>query len=301
MRNFRAKVKRDRYVGLIALPGFLYLLIFNCVPMAGIIVAFQNFSFRKSIFQNKWVGLKWFTKFFHSIYFTRVVRNTLVLNALVLFSGMLFSILLALFLNEFKNQRLKKFCQSATYFPHFVSVVVLVGIMTRMFDTTTGVVNTAIAALGGSKVDFFNSNVWIRPLYVASSVWSGAGWGSIIYMGAITAVDPTLYEAAMIDGCDRFKQMLHITLPSVKPVIITVLIMNIGKMMNLGATKVLLMYNAATYETMDVISTFVYRTGITQGEYGYATAIGLFNSVVNILLLVTANYISKKTTEVGVF
>lgn len=301
MRNILKKLNRDKYIGLLALPGFLYLFIFQVLPMAGIVISFMKFNLKKSIFANEWIGAVWFYRFFTSVYFTRVVKNTLVLNFFNMGLTMLTSIFLALLLNEFSRPRIKKLVQSATYFPYFISSVVIVGIISRMFDTQTGVINHFIQNLGGERIDFFNSNVWIRPLYIASNIWSGAGWGSIIYMGAITAVDPTLYEAAKIDGCDRLRQMRHITFPAIKPVIVTVLIMNIGKIMNIGQTRILLMYNATTYETMDVISTYVYRTGIANGEYGYSTAVGLFNSVVNIILLLIANFISKKTAEVGLF
>lgn len=286
---------------ILTLPGFLYLLIFHYLPLAGIIVSFQKFSFKSGIAGSDWLGLQWFNKFFNSLYFGRTIRNTLILSGLNLAATTLLSILLALLVNNVGNLHYKKLCQSATYFPHFISSVVLVGILQRMFDQTTGVVNVLISNLGGDKIDFFNSNTWIRPLYVFSYIWSGVGWNSIIYIGAISAVDPSLYEAAMIDGCDRLHQIKHIVLPAIKPVIITVFILNIGKMMNVSATRILLMYQPSTYETMDVISTYVYRTGIESGDYSYGTAIDLFNSLVNIILLASANFISKKTAEVGIF
>lgn len=299
-KSFRKRLYDDRYMLLLTLPGFIYLLLFKYLPMASIVVAFQKYSFKSGVAGSDWLGVYWFERFFGSVYFTRTIRNTLILSSLNLLATTLLSIVLALLVNNIGNVSYKKLCQSATYFPHFISSVVLVGILQRLFDQTTGVVNIIIDNLGGEKIDFFNSNVWIRPLYVFSYVWSGVGWNSIIYIGAISAVDPSLYEAAVIDGCDRLRQIRHIVLPAIKPVIITVFILNMGSLLSVSATRILLMYQPSTYETMDVISTYVYRTGIESGDYSYGTAVDLFNSIVNIMLLLTANFISKKTAEVGI-
>ena len=300
-KSFKKRLYEDRYMLLLTLPGFVYLLIFRYLPMASIIVAFQKYSFKTGVIGSDWLGFYWFERFFNSVYFSRTIRNTLILSSLNLIATTVLSIILALLVNNVENIRYKKLCQSATYFPHFISSVVLVGILQRLFDQTTGVVNIMIENFGGEKIDFFNSNVWMRPIYVFSYVWSGVGWNSIIYIGAISAVDPSLYEAATIDGCDRLKQIRYIVLPAIKPVIITVLILNTGSLLSVSATRIMLMYQPSTYETMDVISTYVYRTGIESGDYSYGSAVDLFNSIINIILLMTANFISKKSAEVGIF
>lgn len=301
MKRKFEKIWNDRYAALIALPGFLYLLIFSYIPMAGVVTAFQNFSFRKPFLGNEWVGFKWFRKFFTGIYFGRTVTNTLIISVEGLIIGVVTATLFALLLNEIRDGKFKRITQSISYFPHFISTVVIVGLMGRLLDKDSGMINLLIARLGGTKIDFFNKASWFRTLYHGSGLWQGLGWSTIIYLGAITAIDPTLYEAATIDGASRFQCMRHITLPGIKPVVMTVVLMNIGSILNVGATKILLMYTPTTYVTADVISTYVYREGLGKAQYGYGAAIGLFNSIVNITLLLIANAASKRLTEVGLF
>lgn len=301
MKRKFEKIWNDRYAALIALPGFLYLLIFSYIPMAGVVTAFQNFSFRKPFLGNEWVGFKWFRKFFNGIYFGRTVTNTLIISVEGLIIGVVTATLFALLLNEIRDGKFKRITQSISYFPHFISTVVIVGLMGRLLDKDSGLINLLIARLGGTKIDFFNKARWFRTLYHGSGLWQGLGWSTIIYLGAITAIDPTLYEAATIDGASRFQCMRHITLPGIKPVVMTVVLMNIGSILNVGATKILLMYTPTTYVTADVISTYVYREGLGKAQYGYGAAIGLFNSIVNITLLLIANAASKRLTDVGLF
>lgn len=301
MKRKFEKIWNDRYAALIALPGFLYLLIFSYIPMAGVVTAFQNFSFRKPFLGNEWVAFKWFRKFFNGIYFGRTVTNTLIISVEGLIIGVVTATLFALLLNEIRDGKFKRITQSISYFPHFISTVVIVGLMGRLLDKDSGLINLLIARLGGTKIDFFNKARWFRTLYHGSGLWQGLGWSTIIYLGAITAIDPTLYEAATIDGASRFQCMRHITLPGIKPVVMTVVLMNIGSILNVGATKILLMYTPTTYVTADVISTYVYREGLGKAQYGYGAAIGLFNSIVNITLLLIANAASKRLTEVGLF
>ena len=301
MKRKFEKIWNDRYAALIALPGFLYLLIFSYIPMAGVVTAFQNFSFRKPFLGNEWVGFKWFRKFFNGIYFGRTVTNTLIISVEGLIIGVVTATLFALLLNEIRDGKFKRITQSISYFPHFISTVVIVGLMGRLLDKDSGLINLLIARLGGTKIDFFNKARWFRTLYHGSGLWQGLGWSTIIYLGAITAIDPTLYEAATIDGASRFQCMRHITMPGIKPVVMTVVLMNIGSILNVGATKILLMYTPTTYVTADVISTYVYREGLGKAQYGYGAAIGLFNSIVNITLLLIANAASKRLTEVGLF
>lgn len=295
-------IRRDWQLILIFLLPFTVLLIFQYIPMFGTFYAFQDVGLRTDFLDNEWVGLKWFKEFFEGYYIKRLIRNTLVLNFWNLVGSTVSSIVLALIFNEIRDGKFKRIAQSCTYFPHFISVTVLVTMMTTMLDPSTGVLaNFAETVFGWKPVNLFNQASAFRPLYVISGIWQGAGWGAIIYLGAITGIDPGLYEAASLDGASRMQRIWHITLPGIKSVVITLLILNIGKMMSLGAGKILLMYNSATYETADVISTYVYRYGIGGAEFGFSTAVGLFNSVVNIILLLSANAISKKVSETSLF
>ncbi len=295
-------IQRDWRLIVIALVPLVVLAIFSYLPMFGVMYAFQDVSLRGDFLDNEWVGLKWFEKFFDGYYAGRLISNTLILNFWNLFGIMLSSIFLALVFNEVRNERIKRITQSCTYFPHFISVTVIVTMMTNMLDPTTGVLSgLAENMFGWDPVDLFLEPNAFRPMYVISGIWSGAGWGAIIYMGSINGIDPSLYEAASLDGAGRLSRIRHITLPGIKPVVITLLILNVGKMMSLGSGKVLLMYNSAVYSTADVISTYVYRNGIGGAEFGYSTAVGLFNSLVNITLLLSANAISKKVSETSLF
>lgn len=295
-------IRRDWRLIVIALVPMIVLAVFSYIPMFGVMYAFQDVSLRGDFLDNEWVGLKWFKDFFDGYYAGRLIRNTLILNFWNLFGIMISSVFLALVFNEVRNERIKRITQSCTYFPHFISVTVIVTMMSNMLDPTTGVLSgLAETIFGWEPVDLFLKPDAFRPLYVISGIWSGAGWGAIIYMGSINGIDPTLYEAAALDGAGRLDRIRYVTLPGIRPVVITLLILNIGKMMSLGSGKVLLMYSSAVYETADVISTYVFRYGIGEGQYGFTTAVGLFNSVVNITLLLTANAISRKVSETSLF
>ena len=298
----RKGIRRDWRMILIALPAVLCLLIFAYGPMPGIIYAFQKVGLRSSIFKNEWVGLKWFRDFFSSVFAWRVIKNTLILNFWSILAGTTVEILLALVFNEVKDGKFKRFAQSCSYFPHFISVTVVVGIMINMLNPTSGVLSLLMQKWFGTEpVDLFVQPNLFRPLYIISGMWQGAGWGAIIYLGAINGIDQTLYEAAAIDGCGRLRRIWHITIPGIKAVVITCLILHIGSMLSVGADKILLMYSPGIYETADVISTFVYRQGLGAAEYGYGAAVGLFNSVVNIILLIASNAICKKVADESMF
>ena len=295
-------IRRDWRMILIALPAVLCLLVFAYGPMPGIIYAFQKVGLRSSIFKNEWVGLKWFRDFFSSVFAWRVIKNTLILNFWSILAGTSVEILLALVFNEVKDGKFKRFAQSCSYFPHFISVTVVVGIMINMLNPTSGVLSLLMQKWFGTEpVDLFVQPNFFRPLYIISGMWQGAGWGAIIYLGAINGIDQTLYEAAAIDGCGRLRRIWHITIPGIKAVVITCLILHIGSMLSVGADKILLMYSPGIYETADVISTFVYRQGLGAAEYGYGAAVGLFNSVVNIILLIASNAICKKVADESMF
>lgn len=295
-------IRRDWQLMLIGLPAVLCIFIFSYIPMGGILYAFQDVGRRGSIWTNDWVGLKWFKQFFNSIYVGRLIKNTLILNLWSLIAGTTVEIGLAIIFNEVRNGKYKKLTQSCTYFPNFISTTVVVGMMVNMLNPNTGVLSLLFQNVFGMEpVDLFVEPSAFRPMYIISGIWQGAGWGSIIYLGAINGIDQTLYEAAAIDGAGRLQRIRHITLPGMKAVIILCLIMHIGGLLSHGSGKIILMYTASTYETADVISTFVYRYGLSGANYGYGAAVGLFNSIISLILLVTANTVSKKVSEISMF
>jgi putative aldouronate transport system permease protein len=248
------------------------------------------------MFKSPWVGFKNFTDFFGSYYFVRLIRNTVVLNVYDIVFGFPAPIILALLINEIRVNLFKRIVQTVTYLPHFISIIVICGMITDFFSRR-GVVNAMLVLFGAEIIPFLTEPSWFRPLFVGSNIWTQVGWGSIIYLAALTSVDQELYEAATIDGAKRFKQLIHITIPCITPTIVVMFILRIGRIMTVGFEKVLLLYNENTYETADVISTFVYRKGILESNYSYSTAVSLFNSVINLLMLVTFNKICKKITE----
>lgn len=295
-------ILRDWQLILIALPPVICLLVFAYGPMPGVLYAFQKVGLRKTIFENEWVGLKWFEDFFSSIFAGRVIKNTLILNFWTILAGTIVEIFLAIVFNEVKDGKFKRITQSCSYFPNFISVTVVVGIMVNMLNPASGVLSLLVQKYFGTEpLDLFVQPDMFRPLYIISGMWQGAGWGAIIYLGAINGIDQTLYEAAAVDGCGRLGRIWNITLPGMKSVIVTLLIMHVGSMLSLGADKIMLMYSPSVYETADVISTFVYRQGMGAAEFGYAAAVGLFNSAVNIVLLLTTNAICKKLTDESMF
>lgn len=294
-RFFRL-VKRDRYLLLMFLPIMAYYIIFHYLPMSGAIIAFKRFVPGHGIYYGKWVGFKWFDQFLSSPYAFRLIRNTVLISVFYILIGFPLPILFALAINEIRHSGIKRTVQTVSYLPHFISTVILVGMLSNIFSLDNGLVNTIRKALGLEQIAFFQDPGWFRPLYVGSSVWQGFGWNAIIYIAAISGIDPTLYEAGDIDGISRFGKVRHITLPMLLPTIIILFIMELGGIMSVGFEKVFLMYNTATYETADVISTYVYRKGLDDGQYSFSTAVGLFNSVVNFILVFSANTICKKAT-----
>lgn len=296
IRNMRM----NKYLYIMILPVIAFYLIFSYAPMYGIVIAFKDFSPMKGILGSHWVGLRYFHDFFTGIYAWRTIRNTFLLSFYGLLWGFPAPILLALLLNEVKNGLFKKTVQTITYLPHFISLIVVCGMI---FDFTqlNGLFNDLITFLGGHRIIFMQRPEWFRTIYIGSGVWQGVGWGSIIYLAALSGIDQQLYEAASIDGAGRFKQTIHVTLPGILPTIMIMLVLNIGQMMNVGYEKVLLLYNSLTYPTADIISTFVYRMGIQNLNYGLATAVGLFNALVNLTLLISANALSRKLNETSLW
>jgi putative aldouronate transport system permease protein len=284
---------RELYL-LLALP-LIWYLIFRYLPLYGIQIAFRDYRTARGFFGSEWVGLKHFARFFNSFYFDRVVGNTLVINVVMLLVGFPTPILLALMLNELTNQRYKKILQNVTYVPHFLSAVVVVSILQLIFNPNTGVYNLILKGLGFGTTNYFANTAAFKPMYILSGLWENMGWDSILYIAALAGIDPALYEAATIDGATRLQKIRFISIPSIMGTITIMMLLRCGQIMNIGYEKVLLMQNSLNMASSDVISTYVYREGILQGNYSYSTAINLFNSGCNIILLCVANFLARRT------
>lgn len=284
---------KNRYIYLLALPVVAWYFIFNYLPMYGTIIAFKDFSPGRGIWGSPWYGLNNFLHFFQSIYAWRVIRNTLLINLYSLVFGFPAPILLALLFNELRNVAFKRTIQTVGYLPHFVSIMVVCGMIVD-FTTRDGLISAIVQFFGGKPLNMLTEPMYFRSLYVGSGIWQEIGWSSIIYLAAISGIDPQQYEAALIDGAGRFRRLWHITLPGIMGTIVILLILRMGQMMSIGYEKVILLYNPATYETGDVIASYVYRKGLQNGEYGFATAVGLLNSIINLILLASANWISAR-------
>ena len=303
-KNVLAFIKKDlsknRMVYCMLLPVIFYYLLFHYQPMYGAQIAFKDFSPMKGILGSAWVGLDNFRDFFNAHYFLRIIRNTLLLSVYNITFGFPAPVILALLLNEVRNTAFKRSVQTLTYLPHFISMVVICGIIID-FTSRDGVINNILNAAGIDSIAFMIEPKWFRFIYVSTDIWQEIGWGSIIYLAALSGIDQELYEACKIDGGGRIRQLLSITLPGLAPTIIILLILRMGRVMNVGLEKVLLLYNPNTYETADVISTFVYRKGLLEMNYSYSAAVGLFNSLINFTLLVLVNRLSRKVSETSLW
>lgn len=303
-KSFSYRLKKDLsehwQLYLMALPVIIYFLVFNYAPMAGIIMAFQKFSMRKGIFGSPFIGFENFERFFTSPNFWRLLKNTLLIS----FYGLIFSfplpIVFALCLNEVRNTKFKKIVQTISYLPYFISVVVVVSILYD-FGKSSGLITNIAEFFGWNGGAVISSLSWFRTLYIGSNLWQHLGYNSIIFISALAAIDPTLYEAATIDGANRWQQTLHVTLPGIASTIVVLLILRLGQIMGVGYEKIILMYGPSTYETGDVISSYVYRMGLLNSDYAYSTAVNLFNSVINLIVLSTANFISRKVNETSIW
>lgn len=285
---------------LMLLVPMVWYLIFHYGPLYGLQIAFKNFNPAKGITGSEWVGFEHFTRFFDSYYFWRLLRNTLTINLFSLLLAFPIPIMLALLVNEIRSKTFSKWLQNVTYIPHFISVVVIVGILTVMLSAN-GPINMLIQALGGDPIRFMESAGWFKTIFIGSNIWQNMGWQSIIYIAALSGINPQLYEAAKMDGASRLRRIWHVSLPGIVPVIVILLILDVGQFMNIGFEKILLMQNNLNLESSDVISTFVYTTGILKGEYSYTAAIGLFNSVINLTLLLMVNRFARKTSETSLW
>ena len=286
---------------LLALVPILWYVVFCYVPMYGVQIAFKKYNPSLGIIGSPWVGLKYFRQFFESYYFSEITLNTIILSLFTLVIGFPLPIILALIVNEIRSPFLKKSVQNITYIPHFLSVVVIVSMLNIFSNPTYGFFNDIRQFFGLSPVDLMAKAEYFRPMYVFSNVWQHMGFNSIIYIAALSAIDPALYEAATIDGASRLKKILYISLPSIVPTIMILFIMRIGSIMNVGFEKVLLMQNPINKSTSEIISTFIYTNGIQKGQFSYSTAVGLVNSLINCTLLLISNKVSKKLTGSGLW
>ncbi len=286
---------------VLILPVVVYYIVFHYLPMYGIQIAFKDFIANKGIFDSPWVGFKHFERFFNSYYFERLLTNTILISLYTLALSFPIPIILALMLNEVKAERFKKMVQTITYAPHFLSVVVIVGMLFLFLNPSTGIINHIIVALGFESIPFMTSPGWFKTLYVLSDVWQTMGWSSIIYLAALSGVDNQLHEAATIDGASKLQRIWHINIPTIAPTIVILLILNLGSVMSVGFEKVFLMQNNLNLSSSDVISTYVYRTGILDSQFSFSAAVGLFNSVINFALLVIVNYIARRVNETSLW
>lgn len=297
----KAQMRRNVLLYLMILPGVLYFIVFKYIPMGGLVIAFQDYQPALGILGSPWVGFKHFIRFFTEPTFLMLLKNTLSLFFLGLVFGFPLPIVFALMLNELKNAKFKKGIQTLIYIPHFMSWVIVVSITYMLLSQQGGLINELIAKFGGERISFLTSNFWARPLYIIQGMWKGTGWGTIIYLAAITAVDEQLYEAAEMDGAGKLKQMWHVTLPAIRPIIITMLIMKVGNVLELGFEQAFLLMNSLNREVMEIFDTYIYTAGLQNGQLSFSTVIGLFKGGVGLILVVLTNKLAKKIGEDGLY
>lgn len=295
----REMVKK-RWLYFLLIPGIIFFVIFKYVPMYGLKIAFMDYN-QYNPSASEWVGLDQFIKLFSKRSFIPVIRNTLVISLLKLLIGSPIPVILALMMNEMRNLKFKKVSQTLLYLPHFISWVILSGIIMTLLDPDNGLITGIIQALTGETVMVLTSTKWFVPMLIVTDIYKGMGWGTILYFAAISGIDPQLYEAAQIDGAGRWKQAVHITLPSIVPTIVVVFIMNCGNILNAGFDQIFMLYSSHVYEVADIIDTYVYRIGIINSDYSFSTAAGMFKSVVAFVLVLLVNQIAKKTGNEGLF
>ncbi len=290
------KMKKKWRLYAMMVPAIVFFAIFNYYPMYGVIIAFKEYSASAGILGSPWVGFDHFERFFNAYYFWDILSNTLLISAyqLAMFPV---PIIVALSMNEIKNSMFKRFTQTITYAPHFISVVVMTGMLVAFLSPSTGIVNNFLGLFGMEPIAFLAEPGWFKTIFVQSGVWQNLGWSAIIYLAALAGVNPELHEAATVDGATRFQRILHINIPAILPVIVILLILEVGNLMAIAFEKVYLLQNPLNMEASDVIQTFVYRSGLLEGQYSFSAAVGLFNSLISLTLLVTVNYIAKKTTN----
>ncbi|WP_168121486.1 ABC transporter permease subunit [Paenibacillus sp. HB172176] len=301
-RPYWQRLRDSRFLLLLLLPTFIYFAIFEYGPMFGIVVAFKDYNTFAGVWASEWVGLKYFKIFlFDNPDFLPLLRNTVLIGVYSLLWGFPAPIVLALLLNELRNMAFKRLVQTVSYLPHFISNVIIVSMVLIFLSPDGGIVNRFLGLFGVEPIYFMSLPEMFRTIYISSGIWQGIGWGTIIYLAALTTIDPNLYEAAELDGASRWRKTIHISLPGIVPITIIMLILNIGGLLGTGFEKVFLLYNPLVYDTADIFSTYTYRVGLLQGRFSYATAIGVFNGVVGFLLIVGANWLAKRTRETSLW
>lgn len=289
----RKQIYRNRYLYLMFALPFVYFLIFRYGAIVWLGIAFKNFNAHAGFFKSKWVGLKYFKMFLEDPYFYQIVKNTLMISLCCLIFYFPVPIILALLINEVHNKLAKKFVQTITYLPYFISTVVVCSLVVNIF-ATDGLINHIVTSFGGTAKTFMSDPAWFRPIYVLTEIWQLAGWGSIIYLAALAGVDQQLYEAAAIDGATRWKQVIHVSIPGIAPIISIQFLLTVGRMLTVGYEKILLLYTGSTYSTADVISTYVYRRGLINANYSYGAAISIFQAVLSLIMIFAANKAADK-------
>jgi len=297
----RKSLRKNWDLYVLVAPVIVYFIVFDYYPMYGVQIAFKNFIATKGIWGSDWAGFVHFERFFNSYYFWRLIKNTLGISLYSLVVGFPVPLILALMINEVGNRTFKRFVQTVTYAPHFLSTVVMVGLILIFLDPRNGMVNLIIRFFGGQPISFMIEPEWFKTIYVFSGIWQNMGWSSIIYLAALAGIDPTLHEAARVDGASRLQRIWHINLPGIMPTVVILLILNTGHLMGVGFEKIYLMQNDLNKESSDVISTYVYQSGIVGAQYSFSAAVGLFNSVVNFILLVSVNYIARRLNETSLW
>ena len=299
--NYAVYFKNNWHLYVLILPAIIYFIVFNYMPLYGIQIAFKDFKAVFGISGSKWVGFKHFENFFHAYYFKRLLANTLLLNVYNLLWSFPVPIILAILLNQIKGPKIKRFIQTSIYVPYFISTVVLAGMLYIFLSPTSGIFNILRQALGMKSVDFMSDAKAFRTIYIVSGIWQSAGWGTILYIASLSGVDPSLYEAAEIDGASIWQKIRYIDMPSIVPVIVMVFILDCGKLLSSNTDKALVMQTAGNIPTSDIIGVYVYNVGLGSGQFSYTTAIGLFINIINFIIIITANQISKKISDVGLF
>lgn len=298
--RFRRDVVRDKWLYLLLLPGIIFFLIFRYIPIFGNVIAFMEFN-PYDMWSSTWVGFDQFIELFQKPMFLKAFKNTLIISILKMAFGFPIPIILALMMNEMKNLKYKKIAQTLIYLPNFISWVVLSGLIMNMLDPDTGVVTTIINAVAGEKIQVLTDTRYFVPMLIVTDIYKGAGWGTIIYFAALSGIDPQLYEAAEIDGARKWKQLIHITLPSITSTIVVMLILNCNNIVNAGFDQIFMLYTAPVYDVADIIDTYVYRLGIEKADYSFSTAAGMFKSLIALVMILIVNTVAKKTGNEGIW
>jgi putative aldouronate transport system permease protein len=300
-RSTLARVAKSWQLYLLLLPALVCIILFAYAPMYGVQIAFRDFKVNLGFFNSPWAGFKYFNQFIGLSNFWNLLKNTLLISVYSLLFGFPAPIILALLLNQLKMKKFKSFIQTVTYAPYFISIVVIVSMLNIFLQPSTGFVNNIAVSFGNKPVAFMGRPEWFRSIYVISGIWQGVGWGAIVYLASLGGVNPELYEAAMVDGASRLKRLWHIDIPSILPTVVIMFILQMGNLMNVGYEKAFLMQNSQNNQISEIISTYVYKVGLLNGKYSFATAVGLFNSVINCALVLSVNAVSKKLTETSLW